>query len=58
MQARADGDGTFYGYPTIELEVVSSSREHWQELALTSGEARVLARQLIHFADLVDLEDV
>lgn len=45
--------------PVIELEASLwnddyTDREH-ATMPLTSGEARVLARQLIHLADLVDL---
>lgn len=40
--------------PMIDIDVHSADYNRAQ-IALTSGEARVLARQLIHFADLADL---
>ncbi len=49
----------FYGMPVLDLESrrvpaeTDSDRFRWR---MDSGAARVLARQLLHFADLADLD--
>jgi hypothetical protein len=47
--------GGFWGPPLITLGVSSAAADLYTNLELTSGEARVLARQLIALADKLDL---
>lgn len=50
---------TFWGLPVLELETSSRGEQGGRSTAttrLTTAAARVLARQLVHFADLADLE--
>lgn len=43
--------------PVVEVETTLGAGDDWRHVTvpLSSGEARVLARQLLHIADLVDL---
>jgi len=56
MRADPGPDAAYFGQPIIELETHdcfnAASLHRWQ---LTTGAARVLARQLLHFADQGDL---
>jgi hypothetical protein len=45
----------YYGLPLVKLEVREDLGR--VELSLTSGEARTLAAQLLHYADTADLPD-
>jgi hypothetical protein len=47
--------GGYGGPPTIQFTVSTIRRAEWVKLPLTSGEARILAAQLEHLADLIDL---
>ncbi|SDS20621.1 hypothetical protein SAMN04488570_1365 [Nocardioides scoriae] len=53
---QAPGDKRCWGTPAVNLDVYDGhkTRQHIV-LNMTGGEARVLARQLLHFADLLDL---
>lgn len=59
VQVRAPQGERWMGRPVVDVEVRLWG-EHLGDhktagLALTSGDARVLARQLLHLADLIDL---
>lgn len=58
LYADPGDDCRSYGIPYIELEshVVSDRSTDPHVWRLDSGAARVLARQLLHFADAADLE--
>lgn len=52
-QPREGGD--WWDVPLIRLETYDRDRSRCM-VPLTSGQARVLARQLLHLADLIDLD--
>jgi hypothetical protein len=47
---------SWHGYPFVVMGVGKTGEV--TQLRLSSGEARVLARQLVHFADAIDLERI
>jgi hypothetical protein len=55
VEVRAQGEHHWYGVPFIHTRL-GTKDQTGTEVQLTSGEARKLARQLLHMADLIDLE--
>lgn len=56
LMAEHDPAGSWWRPPIVQLEVYEKGSSQPVELRMTGSEARTLARQLEHLADLYDLE--